>query len=72
MTLWVSRDGEKVTIHGNTNLDVRVQDSRVSEFAVREHYAHLRHFWGQLGAQIEEAEQAAADKSAAIAAQEGM
>ena len=56
MTLWVSRDGQQVTIHGNVNLDVKVEKSRVDQFSVTEHQVHLRHFWGQLGALIEEAE----------------
>jgi hypothetical protein len=72
MTLWVSRDGQKVTIHGNTGLDVKVEESRVTSFAVSEHYGHLRHFWGQLGVVLQEAEQDAADQVAAVAAQEGM
>lgn len=74
MTLWVSRDGQKVTIHGNNGLDVKVEDSRVASYAVTEHWGHLRHFWGQLGAVLEEAEQAAADQNAAIgrAGREGM
>lgn len=59
MTLWVSRDGEAVTIHGNTGLDVKIQGSRVSEYAVSEHFMHLRSFWGQLGKVLSEAEAAA-------------
>ena len=56
MTLWASRDGQTVTIHGNTNLDVKVELSQVREFSVTEHPAHLKHFWGQLGVLIEQAE----------------
>jgi hypothetical protein len=59
MTLRVSRDDETVTIHGNTNLGVKIQDSRVAEFTVAEHWQHLRHFHGELGRQLEAAEQAA-------------
>ena len=59
MTLWVNRDGETVTIHGNVNLNVKVENSRVSEFSVSEHYQHLRHFWGQLGSALDEAEKPA-------------
>jgi hypothetical protein len=61
MTLWVTRDGSAVTVHGNVNLDVRVQNSQVQEFGVTEHYMHLRHFWNQLGQHLDEAEKEAAD-----------
>ena len=56
MTLWVSRDGQNVTIHGNVNLKVAVDDSRVTEWAVTEHAAHVKYFWSQLGREIEAAE----------------
>jgi hypothetical protein len=56
MTLWVGREGQQVTIHGNIGLDVKVQAGMVREFAVNEHASHLRHFWGQLGKALEEAE----------------
>jgi len=57
MTLWASRDGQTVTIHGNTGLGAVVRDSRVAEFSVSEHVLqHLKHFWGQLGVLIEQAE----------------
>jgi hypothetical protein len=59
MTLWVGRDGQVITIHGNVGLNVKIQDSWVAEYSVSEHYAHLRHFWGQLGDALNEAEQAA-------------
>ena len=57
MTLWITRDGQTVAIHGNINLDVKIQDSRVQEYIVTEEATHLRHFWGQLGAALDEAEQ---------------
>lgn len=60
MTLWAARDGQKITIHGNIHLDVKVQDGRVQEFAVTEDASHVKHFWGQLGTLIEQAETAAA------------
>ena len=56
MTLWASRDGQKVTIHGNINLDVKIQGSRVAEFAVTEDAQHVKHLWGSLGTLIEQAE----------------
>jgi hypothetical protein len=56
MTLWMNRDGQTVTIHGNIGLRVSVYDSRVSEWSVSEHVSHLRHFWGELGRMLDEAE----------------
>lgn len=56
MTLWVSRDGQTVMIHGNLGLDVKVANGRVQEFVVTEEATHLRHFWGQLGHVLDEAE----------------
>lgn len=63
MTLHVTRDGQKVTIHGNLGLAVRVENSRVSDFSVSEDKGHLRHFWGQLGRVLEEAEVEASDNA---------
>ena len=56
MTLWISRDEQTITIHGNTGLDVSIRDSRVSEYAVTEHYKHLRVFWHSLGEELHRAE----------------
>lgn len=56
MTLCATRDGQAVKIHGNIGLDVRVQDSRVAEYTINEHAAHVRSFWGQLGRILDEAE----------------
>lgn len=58
MTLRASRDGQKITIHGNANLDVAVTAGRVTWFAVTEDAAHVKHFWGQLGVLLEQAEAA--------------
>ena len=59
MTLWVSRDGQTVAIHGNINLDVKIKNSRVDEYIITEEAPHLRHFWGQLGHALDEAEKPA-------------
>jgi hypothetical protein len=56
MTLHVTRDGQKVTIHGNLGLGLDLRDSKVFEFTVDEHFMHLRSFWGQLGGALDEAE----------------
>lgn len=59
MTLWATASGDKVTLHGNVHLDMQIQGSRVTEWAVTEDIGHVRHFWGQLGALINQEEQAA-------------
>ena len=56
MTLWASRDGQMVTIHGNTDLNVKIQGGRVEEFTVSADAQHIKHFWGTLGTLIEQAE----------------
>jgi hypothetical protein len=59
MTLWVSRDDQTVAIHGNINLNVRIEGSRVMEYSITEEATHLRHFWGELGHALDEAEKPA-------------
>ena len=56
MTLWISRDEQKITIHGNIGLDVTIRDSWVSEYTVTEHYKYLRMFWHSLGEELHQAE----------------
>lgn len=56
MTLWASRDGQAVTIHGNIGLGVKIEASRVAEYTISEDAGHLRSFWGSLGKLLEEAE----------------
>lgn len=56
MTLWVNRDGQAVTIHGNIGLDVKVQNGRVTEYVISEDAGHVRSFWSQLGKVLDEAE----------------
>ena len=69
MTLWASRDGQKVTIHGNNGVAMKLQDSRVAEFSVTEDAQHAGHFAGQLLELIEQAKQERA--AAATLAGEG-
>lgn len=68
MTLWASRDGQKVTIHGNINLDLTVRKSQVAEFAVTEDAQHVKSLWHSLGEHIQAAE---AERAAAIPAGSG-
>ena len=56
MTLWVARDGQKVTIHGNINLDVNVRNSGVVDYQINEDASHVRSFWASLGRALDEAE----------------
>ena len=60
MTLWASRDGQAVTIHGNLGLGVKIQDSRVGEYTIDEGIGQMRALWGSLGKLIEEADAEAA------------
>lgn len=69
MTLWVTRDGQKIVIHGNVNLSVRMEHGQVHEWSVHEHYMHLKHFAGTLLEQIKEAEHEA-EEAAKPAAEE--
>ena len=56
MTLHATRDGQRITVHGNTGVHVHVQDSKVSEAGFTEDAQHVRHFWGLLGRLLDEAE----------------
>ena len=56
MTLWTSRDGQKIAIHGNIHLDVKVTNGFVSEFTVTEDAQHVGSFWSQLGELVKDAE----------------
>ena len=59
MTLHATRDGEKITIGGNTGLRVSMRDDRVTDVSITDHFMHVRHFWGSLGRLLDEAEQEA-------------
>lgn len=61
MTLWASRDGQAVKIHGNIGLDVKIQNSGVAEYTINENAAHVRGFWSHLGRLLDEAEKEAAE-----------
>jgi hypothetical protein len=57
MTLWLTREGVNVTIHGNTGVDVVVENSQLRRAEITEHYAHMKYFWSQLGEIIKQAEE---------------
>jgi hypothetical protein len=69
MTLHATRDGQKITINGNTgvSLDVQLgpsaagphlvmQDGYANHVRITEDVTHVRYFWGQLGRMLDEAE----------------
>ena len=60
MTLHATRDGQAITVHGNTGVDVSVENSHISYVRITENAQHVRHFWSQLGQLIEQAEAEAA------------
>jgi len=53
MTLWATRDARQVKVSCTYG---------PVEFAVTEDAQHLRHFWGQLGRLLDEAEKPAAEE----------
>jgi len=56
MTLHVTRDGDKITIHGNINSDVTAENGRITHVGITEDVRHVRQVWGQLGRLLAEAE----------------
>jgi hypothetical protein len=56
MTLWLTREGANVTIHGNTGVEVLVENSQLRKAEITEHYQHMKYFWSQLGDVIKQAE----------------
>jgi len=69
MTMWASRDGQKISIHGNLGLDVEIRNGAVTQFTVTDPSGapHLKSLWGQLGKLIEEAEAEAAAVAETVA-----
>jgi hypothetical protein len=56
VTLYATRDGQQITLHGNTGVHVAVENSQLLDVTITEHATHLRHFWGQLGSMLEASE----------------
>ena len=57
MTLWASREGQQITIHGNVGLSIKVENGRVENgFTVSEDLGQMRALWGSLGTLIAQAE----------------
>lgn len=55
MTLHATREGQNVTVHANTGVDVEVRNSHVVTVKVTEVAQHVEHFHAQLGRLLEEA-----------------
>ena len=49
MTLHATRDGQKITVHGNVNTEVLVKDGHVQHVRITEDAQHVRFFHDQLG-----------------------
>ena len=55
VTLHVTREGQKITVHGNLGVRLRIEDSRVSEVGITEDAQHVEYFHSQLGQLLEAA-----------------
>lgn len=49
MTLHATRDGQKITIHGNTGVDLEVRNSQLAGVHIGEDAQHVRYFHSELG-----------------------
>ena len=49
MTLHATRDGQAITVNGNTGVEVLVQNSHVAHVKITENAQHIEHFHAQLG-----------------------
>lgn len=68
MTLHATREGQKITINGNTHVSLDValggagtphivmNDGYASHVRITEDVQHVRYFWSQLGRLLDEAE----------------
>lgn len=57
MTLHATRDGQTVTIHGNTGVDLEVRNSQLAGVHITENAQHVRHFCDQLGKLLDAADE---------------
>jgi hypothetical protein len=57
MTLHATRDGQKITVNGNTGVEVLVQNSHLSHVKITEDARHVRYFHTQLGELLDAADQ---------------
>lgn len=56
MTLHATRDGQAITVNGNTGVEVLVQNSHVTHVKITETAQHVRHFHKHLGELLDAAD----------------
>lgn len=56
MTLHATRDGQAITIHGNTGISVEVRNSQLVTARITENAQHVRFFHDELGKLLEMAD----------------
>ncbi len=56
MTLHATRDGQKITVNGNTGVELLVRNSNVSHVKITEDAQHVRYFHTQLGLLLDAAD----------------
>lgn len=61
MTLHATRDGQAITVHGNTGIEIWVEHSQVMHVKITENAQHVRYFWSQLGDLIAQADKERAE-----------
>jgi len=55
MTLFATRDGQNIKIHGNVGIDASIENSHFQEVTVTENAQHAEYFHKQLGDLLAEA-----------------
>ena len=56
MTLHATRDGQNITIHGNTGVNVLIENSRLTRTEITENAQHVEYFCEQLTRLLNEAQ----------------
>jgi hypothetical protein len=54
-----TREGQQITVHANCGISLVIDGGTYVHVEIKEHYAHLRHFAGQLLQMVEAAEKEA-------------
>ena len=57
MTLHATRDGQKITVHGNVGTEVLVQGGHVQHVRITENAQHVRFFHDQIGKLLDAADE---------------
>ena len=56
MTLHATREGQSITLHGNTGVSLELANSQVVRAGITEDAQHVRYFHSQLGRLLDEAD----------------